>query len=201
MGKILLSYSTLNDYTNAHHSYINKLFGIKQPETPAMFAGKEAHKTIQAHCLGTKKDDRLKDLTWDFMQDEYHARKDYNDKYQLHGFIDMVNWKSKVICEIKTSATPKGQSWFNELIQWRYYSMVTGLRKVLFIMCKPDLSELKTFYQEVTDEDIAKAEKFVKSAVEGIDNGLFTDDLLPGKICPGIPKCWFRERCFYAPTT
>ena len=195
MRKILLSYSTLNDYTNAHHSYLNKLMGLKQSETPQMNAGKEAHKIIQAHCLDRKKDARLKDLTWEFMQVEVHSRKDYNEKYQLHGFVDMINYKSKVICEIKTSANPKGQSWFNDLMQWRYYAMVTGMRKVLFIMCKPDLTELKIFYQEVTNEDIARAEKWVKDAVEGIDSGKFMDDLVNGH-CPGKPRCW-NDNCFY----
>ena len=196
MKKIILSYTTINNYHISHHSWLNKMLGVKVPETEAMTSGKVAHQIIQAHCLGKKKSPRLSELTWDFTDAEKHILKPYNEKFTLHGYLDLINYASKTIGEIKTSKTPWSQSRFNELVQWKYYSLVSGFRKVLFITCKPDLSGLKTFYTAVSDEDIREAEKWVKEAIVGIEGGHFKEDLTPDGFCNN-PMCPYKENCHF----
>lgn len=190
MSQILLSYTALDDLIKHPHTWLNKQMGITKPVSPAMEAGKVAHKVIQDHCLGVKKDPRLSDLTWTFTKSEHHARKGYNDAFALHGFIDLIGFDSKVMCEIKTSTKPWGQQKFHDLIQWKYYAFVTGFRKVLFITCTKDLENLKTFYADVTDDHIREAEAWVKKGVAILEAG----DFLQDTPCQG---CSYGINCLY----
>ena|SRR3990167_4968243 len=194
MKKIILSYSALNDLIQWPHTWLNKQMGFKIPETPYMTAGKEAHLAIQRHLLGAK-DRKLDGLDWKFQKSEYHARKNYTDKYILHGFLDAISFDSKVICEIKTSNNPWSQQKFDASIQWRYYSFVTDFRKILFITCKPDLSNLKTYYREISDQDLKQAEEWVNKGLSILEEGNFTKYLDGGK-CDGT--CSYRENCYFA---
>lgn len=192
---MVLSYTTINDYHISPHSFLNKAMGVEKEETDAMRAGKEAHDIIQAHCLGKNPDERLKNLTWNFNGSEWHCRRVWDEKTTLHGYIDLVNYKSKMIGEIKTSTSPWGQKQFDTLIQWKYYALITGFRKVLFITCKPDLSGVKVFYAEAQAKDMMEAKTWVQKAVDGINAGKFTGDLVDGK-CTN-PRCPYGERCWY----
>ena len=99
--KTILSFTTLDNYTKASHTYINKVLGIVQPETEPMRAGKEAHKRLQEHLMGK----RLPiDLDWDCTAVEYHAKKEADDEFLFHGFLDGVNWKSKTALKSKQAA-------------------------------------------------------------------------------------------------
>lgn len=195
MSRIILSYTTINNYHKSPHSFLNKQLGIKTITSPAMSAGKEAHKLIQDHCLGVKTDPRLKALTWHFKTAERHVIRPYTGNYSLHGFLDLVAYNSKTLGEIKTG-TIWGPSRFWELMQWRYYAMIAEMKHALLITCHFDLSGLKTFYFEATPLEIDKAKRWVDEAIAGIDAGKFTDDLVDGKCirydCPYGEACHFK---------
>ena len=169
------------------------MMGVQVPVNEAMEKGKSAHKVIQDHCLGIKTTERLSDFDWKFSKAEHHAMMPYNDKFTLHGYIDMINYKSKVIAEIKTG-TPWSQSKFYKTMQWKYYSYVTGFRKILMVTCRFDLSEFKTFYAETSDADIAEAKKWAEYAITGIDKGIFKTDLDENGFCRN-DRCPYGELC------
>ena len=192
--KTLLSYTTISDYLQANHTYICKQLGCVKPETEAMLAGREAHQVLQGHLLGEIK--LPIDLDWNCTDIEYHARKDADEEYQFHSYLDGVNWKSKVAFEIKTSGSnPWGQGQFNSSIQPKYYSWITGLKKFVFITCKFDLSGLKVFYKEMTDQDWKEAEDWAMKALKGIKAGEFKGGLdeKTGK-CLG---CNYQQNCHF----
>ena len=192
MKKILLSYTTLDDYTRWSHTYINKLMGIKKEENEFMTKGKEAHKKLQDHMIGKTK--LPIDLKWDITQAEYHARKDVDEKYQWHGYLDGVNFRSKLAVEIKTGS-PWSNRKFEEHIQPRYYSWVTGLRKFVFVTCHFDLSELKVYYKEMTNDDWKQAEGWAYAALKGIKDAEFKGGLDDDGYCIG---CSYGFACYFA---
>jgi hypothetical protein len=169
------------------------MLGVETITTPAMSSGKEAHRVIQDHCLGKKKDERLADFQWTFTNAEKHVIRPWDDKFNLHGFIDLIAYNSKVIAEIKTG-TPWSQRKFADSFQWRYYCMLTGFRKALMITCRFDLSEFKTYYFEATEEDIKRTEVWVNEAIAGIEAGKFKDDLDENGVCT-LPYCPYGDAC------
>lgn len=189
--KTLLSYTTLDNYTKASHTYINKVLGIAVPKSDAMEKGTEAHKRLQSHLMGQEK--LPIELDWNCTAVEYHAKKDADAEFVWHGFLDAVNWKTKTAFEIKTGGTPWGQGQFNASIQPKYYSWVTGLRKFIFITCHFDLSGLKVFSKEMTDEDWKEAEEWAMKALAGIKAGEFSGGLENGK-CTG---CNYGANCHF----
>lgn len=193
MGQILLSYTTMDDLYKASHNWINKAMDIKKPESEAMTAGKLAHQRLQAHISGGEQVTGL-ELPMNFPKIEYHARRPWDDQFTFHGYVDAANFASKSFLEIKTSG---GALWsqgkFNASIQPAYYSWVTGLRKAYFITCHFDLSDLKIYTREFTDEDLKKAEDWAMGAIDIIKKGDFTGGLVDGK-CDGscgYPNCYF----------
>lgn len=202
--KITLSYTAINNFLISPHSWLNKQLGVQTITTPAMEAGKEAHKIIQDHCLGKKKDDRLKDFSWKFTSAERHVGKQYNDKYNLHGYIDLMGFNNKVICEIKTG-NPWSQQRFYDSMQPLYYSYLTSFRKILFVTCRFDLSDFKTYYREVTEKDIEKIKAWIEKAVNGIEAGNFKEDLVDGLCtrfdCPYGEACYFKTKHEHSDST
>lgn len=196
MGKIILSYTKINNYHISPHSWLNAMLGIKTVTTEAMQHGKDAHKIIQDHCLGIKKDPRLSTFDWHFTEAEHHTLKPYNDKFTLHGYIDMIAYDSKVIAEIKTGGTTWSQQKFWDHMQWRYYAMVTGFHKALLITCHFDLSDFKTFYFEASDTELAKAKIWVDEAITGIEAGKFYGGLDENKHCIQY-DCPYGEACHF----
>lgn len=194
--RLVLSYSTINNLYLSPHSFLNKALGIEIPTTEAMTAGKEAHLRIQDHVLGIKKDDRLSDLKWNFKQKEYKCFAPYNDKYQLYGFVDAVNFASKLFLEIKTSSSPWSQQKFDNLEQWRFYALALNFRKVLFITCTKDLQNLKTFYREVSEEDLTRVKKWIDGGIDIIEKGNFKSDLDENGKCQN-PKCPYSTACYF----
>lgn len=194
MSRITLSFTTINNYHKSPHSWLNKQLGIKTITSPAMAAGKEAHKVIQDHCLGKKTDPRLKALTWHFKTAERHVIRPYGDKYSLHGFLDLVAYNSRTVGEIKTGSI-WSQGRFADSMQWRFYGMIAEMKHALLITCRFDLSGLKTFYFEITPADIERARKWVDYAIEGIEAGRFRDDLVDGKCLR--PDCPYGEACYF----
>lgn len=196
MKKIVLSYTTISNYHKSPHSYLNKMLDIAVPTTPAMSAGKNAHEIIEAHCTGKKKDKRLADFTWTFTDAERHIiRPSYHEKYNLHGYIDLIAYNSKVFAEVKTG-TPWSQKKFIDSMQWKYYAMLTGFRKALMITCRFDLTDLKTYYFEVTDKDLKDAELWVQEAIVGIENANFRTDLDENGVCTR-PDCPYGDACYF----
>lgn len=160
-----------------------------------MSSGKEVHKIIEDHCIGKKKDKRLKDFTWEFTDAERHVIRPWDDKFNLHGFIDLISYKSKVIGELK-SGSVWSQKKFADAMQWRYYCYLTGFRKALLINCRFDLSGLKTYYFEATEDDMKKTELWIREATTGIENGNFKGGLDADGFCLGCsygPACYFSK--------
>ena len=196
--KVLLSYSTINNYYLSPHSYYNKLMGIETPETEPMREGKKAHAIFQDHVIGIKKDERLKDFDWSFQKKEYHCRKDFSEKYQFHGYCDAVSFESKTFLELKT-VTKESSVWsqgkFHAIMQPRYYSWVTGLKKCLFVSCTFDFKNIKCYSCEFDADDWHKAQEWAEEAARRIDVGDFYSDLVDGK-CQG---CSYKELCYFSP--
>lgn len=167
--------------------------GIKTPETDPMRKGKEAHEKLQRHILGIEKLPIDLDLT--FQRSEYHARKDEGD-YIYHGYLDCISFDSKTMCEIKTAGS---KTWtlgdFEKHPQGAYYAWVTGMRKIFYVTCKFDLSDLKVYYKEFTDEDIEKSKQWAKEASQKITDGKLKEDLVDGA-CVN-PRCPYGSLCLF----
>lgn len=190
----ILSYTTLSNYEKNHHTYLNKIFGVKTIETDAMREGKRVHKLIQNHFLGIAKIPKLSTCPFDFDKAEYHARKPYSDDFLFHGFLDMVNFRMKSFLEIKTvTETLWTLGKFQNLMQWKYYSWVTNFPYVKFITSDFSLENIKYFTSEATQKDLEEAENWAMTQLEGIKSGKFKDDLIDGK-CHG---CAYSTNCLF----
>lgn len=190
----ILSYTTLSNYEKAHHTYLNKIFGVKTPETDAMREGKRVHKLIQDHFLGVHKLPQLDACPFDFDRAEYHARKPHDENFLFHGYVDMVNFKMKSFLEIKTvTKTVWTLGKFQNLMQWKYYAWVTNLNNAYFITCDFELNNMKYFTSEATEKDLKDAENWAMTQLEGIKSGKLKDDLVDGK-CQG---CNYGSSCLF----
>ena len=195
--KLYLSKSAILSLWKAPHSYINnKIFGIQQPESEAMTRGKELHEVIENHCTGLKKDPRLSSIQLTFQEKEKKIFVPYNDEYSLFGFIDMLDYRSKTFCEIKT-----GKVWsqrdFDNAYEIEFYALALGFRKAFLITCSQDLSKIATRYRDIYEKDIEAVREWIDQSIIQIEMGYeeLTRDLVDGK-CTG--NCWFRERCHFA---
>src|SRR3990167_4600638 len=196
MSKVILSYTTIDNIHKASHTWINKVMGIETPTNEAMLKGKAAHEKIQAHVSGKTKIEGL-DLPMDFPTTEYHAQKPYNDYFSFHGYCDGVNFASKSILEVKTSGSKIwSQGDFDRSMQPMYYSYVTQFRKVYLITCKFDLSGLKVYTRQFTDEDWKRAEKWANEAIEIIEKGDFTGGLDDSGRC-NLERCPYNSNCYF----
>jgi len=193
MKKILLSYSSLYDLHISPHSWLNKQLGVVKETTPAMEKGKELHKLIQDHVAG-KKDTRLSAIEWEFPTAEFHCRKDWNEKYQLHAYLDGCNFASKTFMEVKTGKNAWTQGRFNDLIQAPYYAFVSNLHKCYFVTCDFDLKTIKTFYKEFTPDDLEKARKWAEDGIKILEGDLKAD-LVDGKCL--LERCPYGNKCFF----
>lgn len=194
--KTILSYTTLSNVYIAPHSYLCKMMGLKTPETDAMRKGKEAHGKLQDIASGKVHDDRFDGFGWDFPTREYHCKQDYNEDFTLHGYLDLCSFKRKEFMEIKTGSKVWNQSQFYNLIQAPYYSLVSGLRKCVFVTCTFDLDDVKVFTQEFTDKDWEKAKAWVDGAIAIItDPKKLTSDLVDGRCVS--PRCPYSSNCYF----
>lgn len=166
--------------------------GVKTPTTDAMNKGKEAHEKLQKHLLGIEK--LPIDLDLSFTRSEYHARKDEGD-FIYHGYLDCISFDSKTMVEIKTSGNPWSIGDFEKHPQGAYYAWVTGFRKIFYITCKFDLTGLKTYYKEFTEEDIEKSKQWAKEASSKITEGKLRDDLIDN--CCVNPRCPYGSACLF----
>lgn len=195
MKKIILSYTVIDNIHKASHTWICKTLGIETPTSEAMLKGKDAHAKIQAHVSGKTKIEGL-DLPMSFPTIEYHAQKPYNDLFSFHGYCDGVNFASKSILEVKTSGSKIwSQGDFDMSMQPAYYSYVTQFRKVYLVTCKFDLSDMKVYSREFTDEDWGKAQKWAEEAITIIEKGDFTGGLENGKCI--LERCPYSENCYF----
>lgn len=194
MNNILLSYTTINDLYQSPHSFINKQLGIKKPTNEYMEKGKKCHEEIQNHLRKTAVNPKIQ-LDLDFTTIEYHCRKSHNKKYVFHGYCDAVNFASKTFLEIKSvNSKLWGNSQLESSMQPRYYSWVTGLRKMYLYTCLFDYSQSKLFYREFTDKDWEQAKKWAEGAVDIIEKGDLRSDLVNNK-CNGI--CPYKQNCHF----
>src|SRR3990167_4015008 len=199
MSKVILSYTAIDNIHKASHTWICKTLGIETPTSEAMTKGKEAHAKIKAHVSGKTKIEGL-DLPMDFPKIEYHAQKPYNDTFSFHGYCDGVNFASKSILEVKTSGSKIwSQGDFDKSMQPVYYSFVTQFRNVYLVTCKFDLSGLKVYTRQFTNEDWKRAEKWANEAIEIIEKSDFKGGLDESGRCLGWKGgCNYGENCYFA---
>jgi CRISPR/Cas system-associated exonuclease Cas4 (RecB family) len=186
-----LSYSTINNLYKSPHSYINKSLGLKVPENEAMRRGKEAHEVFSNHVCGLKKDPRVK-VNLDFQYPERKIFIPYRAEYGLYAQLDACSYKAKSFCEYKTSTHPWGQAKFDTLMQIPLYSLASHLKHAFMVTSTADFTDWKTFYKEITDDDIKKVTKWIDDAIEIIEHGDLKADLINGH-CPG--NCPYGENC------
>lgn len=170
------------------------MLGIQTPTTEAMEKGKAAHIRLQNHVTHKETVAGL-DLPMDFPTVEYHAQRPASHDYMFHGFVDGINFASKSILEIKTSGS---KTWsnqdFDRSMQPAYYSFVTGMRKCYLVTCFFDLSKLKVYFREFTDDDWKKAEAWANEGIAVIEKGDFTQGLDENKKCMG---CNYGANCYF----
>jgi len=184
-----LSYSSIRGIHDSSHFWYNKIMKANQPDRPAFIAGKTTHLLLQQ--------DTKKYIDWDFNNSEYFFSKPWGEAI-MRGYIDLVNWKSKCFSEIKTGRKKKGMGWFKKSNQWRLYSKMLGLKKVLFVFAEIDynnevpevvsIKNISKYYYEIQNKDYEPLDEWVQYAIDHIKNG----DYLKDKTCDG---CFYGENC------
>ena len=170
------------------------MMGATVPENEYMIAGKAAHKIFTDHVTGVKLDSRIP-FTVKFQKPEHKVFGDYTSGYGLYGFIDAISYKTKTICEYKTSSKPWNQARFEKLMQIPFYGLATGFRKIYMVTSTPDLENFKTFYKELTDADIQNVKDWIDGAIAKLKAGDFYGDLDENRKCTG--RCPYGAHCLF----
>lgn len=203
---IRLSYTSLNNLHNGHE-WLNKQMGIPLPDYPFLREGKEAHRIIQDHVSGKKKDKRLKHIEIEFPIVE---EKDFDErckfsfniesqtgKYEIIGFIDGLDKKNKRFLEIKTSGKAWSMKKFRDSTQRKLYALADPTFKDAYIITGNkdpeawDKDPLKLYSVSVTADDRAYAIDWILKGIEILEEGDFSGGLKDGK-CTGC--FWNMDR-------
>ena len=206
---ITLSYSTINMLYEASHNWINKQMGIKQEDKIWFTQGKEAHRIIQDHVSGRKKDPRLEHITFHFPiveEEDFDERTKFiikvNEEYQVRGYMDGFNLETKQMLEIKSSSTLWTAGKYATLMQRKVYAlgrpdMVEGV----LITCSRDpnkwaVEKPKTVIVQMTDADRAEAKEWIAKGIEIIEKGDFKGGLDEHGRCTN-PRCLYGKNCLF----
>ena len=198
---IRLSYTSLNNLHNGHE-WLNKQMGIPVPDYPFLTAGKDAHRIIQDHVSGKKKDKRLKHIEINFPiveEVDFDERCKFvfkMDGYEIMGFIDGLDKKNKRFLEIKTSSTPWSMSKFKNAMQRKLYSLALhdlGYKEAYLITGSKDPEEWesnppKLYSLEITEKDRSDASQWILQGINILESGKFTG---------GLDNEGFCEGCFW----
>lgn len=197
---IKLSYTSLNALYNGHE-WINKQMGIQVPDYPFLKEGTEAHRIIQDHVSGKKKDKRLSHIEVSFPvveEVDFDERCKFefkiDDNYLLRGYIDGQDAENKRFLEIKTSSIPWSMTKFRDAMQRKIYALAKQEYKEAFIITgskNPDewgKNPPKLYSMELTKKDVNEALKWIKDGINILESGDFTGGLDENGKCTG---------CFY----
>lgn len=197
-----LSYSSLNNLHNGHE-WINKQMGIPVPDYPFLTAGKKAHRIIQDHVSGKKKDKRLKHIEINFPvveEVDFDERckfshtlfiPEHNEKYEIMGYIDGLDEKGKKFLEIKTSSTPWSIKKFRDSMQRKMYAYGKPFYKEAYLITgskDPDeweKSPPKLYSVKLTGKDQTDAHEWIMKGVEKLRSGDFSGGLDENGKCMG----------------
>ena len=184
-----LSFSTLSELYNCRMSWLNKLMGLPKHEPHYFEEGRLAHRVIQDHMSGKKKDSRLLrdgvDILPEFSiveEEDFDPRLKFESpitwrdlpSYYLFGYMDGKNKDSGRILEIKTSNTPWSPKRFEDSMQWRFYALCNDwVREIYLVTCTRGLANLKVMHREVTPADLEQARAWVDGAISIIESGNF----------------------------
>lgn len=213
-----LSYSSLNNIMNGHE-WLNKQLGIPVPNYPFLTEGKEAHRIIQGHVSGKKKDKRLAHIEIHFPIVE---EKDFDERckfsfnvtgkdegYEIFGFIDGLDPDNKRFLEIKTSSTPWSMTKFRDAMQRKLYSLaLLDYKEAYLITGKKDPEKWsngdlpKVYSLKITKKDRDGAKAWIADAIARLEMGDFGGGLDDNGKCTGcfwnmdryqdIANCHFR---------
>lgn len=205
---ITLSYSTINMLYTASHNWINKQMGLKQEERVWFTQGKEAHRLIQDHVCGMKKDERLSHLDCFFPIVEHvdfdpqcRSWKAVNKEFGIHGFVDGRNEATRQILEIKSSTTLWSASKYQNLVQRKVYAFLfPEYVESILITCSRDPNiwnkdTVKTIRVPYTDQDRKDAMEWIKGGIKIIETGDFKGGLVNGKCVD--PYCLYGKNCIF----
>ena len=197
-----LSFSTLSELYNCRMSWLNKLMGLPKHEPVYLEEGRLAHRTIQDHVSGKKKDERFLRDGVDILPEfpvveevDFDPRLKFESKitwrdlpnYYLMGYMDGKNKESGRILEIKTSSNPWTPRRFEESMQWRFYALCNDwIKEVYLVTSTRDLKAPKVMSREITPADLDRARAWVDGAISIIESGNFNPQ--EGEVC---------KSCFY----
>ena len=198
---ITLSYSTIKDLYAQPHTWLNKQMGLKTEDKPWFKTGKELHKVIQAHLVGAKQNDLLKEKL-----DGYHfpivEEKDFDEKtrfiyeldkdYSIRGFAEGLNPATSRILEIKTG-TLWSPAKFKDAMQRKIYAFgFPDYKDSVLITTTSDLKKIKIYIESNTKEDISDAINWINGGIDIIED--IKNLVPPGTKCEGCsygPNCYF----------
>lgn len=208
-----LSYTSLNSLHNGHE-WLNKQMGIPVPDYPFLKAGKKAHRIIQDHVAGIKKDDRLSHIDIEFpivekvdFDPECKFEMDLNGEYKLRGYIDGLDPDNKRFLEIKTSSTPWSMGKFKRAMQRKVYALALREYEEAYIITgSKDPTEWeknppKLYSMKLTKEDRDDARDWIIKGIEILNSGDFTGGLDEDGRCEGcfwnMPRYGHLANCHF----
>lgn len=205
------SFSTLRLLHECPHNYLNKISGIKQPESIYLEEGKIAHGILQRHVSGVEKCESLKHLDIEFpiveMKD-FDPRCKFSVEYNgivMYGFIDglsdLIENNPKRMMEGKFSSSPWSLGKYKKDPQRKIYGWaIRSLEEAVLVtgQRQPDrwaTDKVKTAKVKFTEKDYIDAENYINEALRKIKEGDFTSDLVNGKCTD--PRCYWGENCMF----
>ena len=200
---IRLSYTSLS-YLHEGHPWINKMMGIPVPPYKFLTEGKKAHRIIQDHVSGKKKDKRLKHIEIEFPVGE---EKDFDERcrftfnfsgYEVMGFIDGLDRENGRFLEIKTSSTAWSMKKFRDAMQRKLYALSdSGLKEAYLITGSKDpdgweSNPLKLYSIKIKQSDRNQAIDWIAKGIKILESGDFTGGLDEDGKCTGC--FWNMDR-------
>lgn len=203
----------MKDLNEHPHTWLNKQMGAKKPDQEYFRKGKEIHRIIQDHLAGIKLDDRCNFIDRAF---EVVELEDFDPncrfelpiktigdlEYCLYGFIDgkdkLVD--PETILEIKSGSTLWSIGQYVGSIQRKLYGLANPTVKENYLVTVHSDIDLwtrikpKRFVVPVLPKDREDALLFVNKAIDIIESGDFTSDLVDGK-CTGF--CSYGNNCLF----
>lgn len=198
MGNLKLSYTSLNAIHNGHE-WLNKQMGIPVPDYTFLKDGKDAHRIIQDHVAGIKKDDRLSHIEINFpiVETEDFDPKckfevEFTPNYTLFGYIDGLDPENKRFLEIKTSSVPWSMQKFKDAMQRKVYALaLLDYKEAYLITCKKDPNSWdngdapKLFSIPITEKDREDAHAWIADGIARLEEGDFKGGLDENGKCTG----------------
>jgi hypothetical protein len=201
---IKLSYSSLVNLHNGHE-WINRQLGIPVPAYPFLQEGKDAHRIIQDHVSGKKKNKFLKHIEVIFPvveERDFDERCGFEfivtDGYTLAGYVDGLDEDNRRFLEIKTGSKGWSMAKFQDSMQRKIYALThPDFTEAYFITGSKDpkvweKEPPKLYTIKLTAEDRNEALKWVKDGISILESGKFTGGLDNDGFCEGC--FWNMER-------